>query len=129
MFLATGNPSMIQQALVDGPLWSLFVMPGALTAIGLCVTRVLSGEVDENWNFEEGASILSFIAIIVLFVLTLCHIPSAIQAKGVVDEAQVATSAVAIISNIITIPSAIAVGNVFINLPQLLHKVDATNDK
>jgi len=129
MFLATGNPSMIHQALVDSPLWSLFVMPGVLTVITLCVTLVLSGEVDENGNFEDGARILSFIAIIALFVLTLCHIPSAIQAKGVVDEAQVATSAVAIISNIITIPVTFAVGNVFINLPQLLHKVDATNDK
>ena len=62
MLLATGNPSMIQQALVDAPLWSLFVMPGVLTIIGLCVTRVLSGEVDEmvhSVDWEPGKLVIN----------------------------------------------------------------------
>lgn len=129
MLLTANNPSMIQQALIDAPLWSLFVMPGLLAALALWITHVLSGDADENGNYKEaGARALSAFAVIALFVLTLCYIPSAIQAKGFISEAQVATSAIAIISNIITLPSAFAVGNVFINLPQLVCKVDTTND-
>lgn len=130
MFLAANNPSMIQQALIDAPSWALFVVPGLLAALALWITHILSDEADENGNYaEEGARALSAFTVVALFVLTLCYIPSSIQAKGIIDSAPLATSAVAIINNIITLPSAFAVGNVFINLRQLLHKVDATNDK
>lgn len=126
MLLAANNPSMIQQALIDSPFWSLFVAPGLLAALALWITHVLFGDADENGNYKEaGARALSAFAVVALFMLTLCYIPSAIQAKGIIDSAPLATSAVAIISNIITLPSAFVVGSVFINLPQLVCRVEA----
>lgn len=129
MLLAANNPSMIQQALIDAPFWALFVAPGLLDALALWITHVLSGGADENGNYAEvGARALSVFAVIALFVLTLCYIPSAIQAKGIIDGAGLPTSAVAVISNIITLPSAFAIGNTFINLPQLVCRVKADTD-
>lgn len=100
-----------------------------LAALALWITHVLSGDADENGNYKEaGAHALSAFAVVALFTLTLCYIPSVIQAKGIIDSAPLATSAVAIISNIITLPSAFAVGNTFINLPALVCRVDTTKD-
>lgn len=121
MLLTATITDMLQQALIDAPLWATFVAPGALSATALCIAYALFKGADENRNYKAilTHSLVS-VCIVAAFVFALFCIPTVIQVKGF----GVTTALLAIAANLASL--SFAIGLVFAIcacVSKVLHRV------
>lgn len=112
----------VPQVLVTAPAWMVFIAPGfmfaALASIGYRLSKVMN---------EEAAYLLAFIpGIAAILIIT----PGVFEGKGFEGtEALNMSLGVIVASLILSLPLFALLEMTAPHIRQLLHKVDATNDK
>lgn len=122
MLLTTTINDMLQQALIDAPLWVTFVAPGALSAIALCIAYALFKGADENRGYKDLlAHSITSICILVAFIFVLFVVtPSVMRAKGF----EVTTGMLAIAANLASLSLSITiVFDTCVGISKVLHRV------
>lgn len=110
------------QVLVAAPTWMILIAPAFMFAALISISYRLS-----NVMNEEAACILSFIlGIAAIFIIA----PGVLEGKGFEGtEALGMTLLVIIVSLVLSLPLFALLEMTAPYIRQLLHKVDATNDK
>lgn len=121
MLFTASVTDMLQQALIDAPLWVTFVAPGTLSAIALCIAYAPFNSANENRNYKAVLThSLVSICIIAIFVFSLFCIPAVIQTRGF----ETTTALLAIAANLASLSLLITiVFGVCAVISRVLHRV------
>jgi nitrate/nitrite transporter NarK len=122
MLLTTTINDMLQQALIDAPLWVTFVAPGAFSAIALCIAYALFKGADENRGYKDLlAHSITSICILVAFIFVLFVVtPPVMRAKGF----DATTTLLAVAANLASLSLSITiVFGVHVGISKVLHRV------